>query len=117
MPAPDKVKDLVHRFQEQLEAYKSGKYNETQARRGFIDPFFKALGWDVANEQGAAEAYKDVIHEDSIRVGGATKAPDYCFRIGGNRKFFLEVKNPSINIKDGPIDTANPLQVAVVKQH
>ncbi|HDH07886.1 MAG TPA: restriction endonuclease subunit M [Gammaproteobacteria bacterium] len=102
MSAPVKVKDLVNRFQDQLEAYKSGKYNETQVRREFIDPFFKALGWDVANEQGAAEAYKDVIHEATVKVGGATKAPDYCFRIGGNRKFFLEAKKPSINIKDDP---------------
>jgi len=28
------------------------------------------------------DAYKDVIHEDAIKVGGYTKAPDYCFRIG-----------------------------------
>ena len=41
------------------------------------------MGWDVDNERGYAEAYKDVIHEDAIKVGGATKAPDYCFRIGG----------------------------------
>ncbi len=102
MPAPVKVKDLVNRFQEYLEAYKSGKYNETQVRREFIDPFFKALGWDIDNEQGAAEAYKDVIHEATVKVGGATKAPDYCFRIGGTRKFFLEAKKPSINIKDDP---------------
>ena len=102
MPAPVKVKDLVNRFQEYLEAYKSGKYNETQVRREFIDPFFKELGWDIDNEQGAAEAYKDVIHEATVKVGGATKAPDYCFRIGGARKFFLEAKKPSINIKDDP---------------
>src|SRR5437762_8424270 len=29
----------------------------------------------------------------------ATKAPDYCFRIGGTRKFFLEAKKPSVDIK------------------
>jgi hypothetical protein len=29
-----------------------------------------------------------------------TKAPDYAFRIGGVRKFFLEAKKPSVNIKD-----------------
>jgi len=34
-----------------------------------------------------------------IKVGGFTKAPDYCFRIGGVRKFFLEAKKPSVNIK------------------
>ncbi len=30
---PTKLKNLVNRFQEHLEAYKSGKYNETHARR------------------------------------------------------------------------------------
>lgn len=78
----------------------SGHYNETQVRHEFIDPFFKALGWDVNNEQGYAESYKDVVHEDSIKVGGATKAPDYCFRVGGTRKFYVEAKRPGVNIKD-----------------
>ncbi len=48
-----------------------------------LDPFFTALGWDVGNKVSFAEAYKDVIHEDAIRVGGAVKAPDDCFRRGG----------------------------------
>src|SRR5207249_4211704 len=74
-------------------------YNETQVRIEFIDPFFKRLGWDIENTQGFAEAYKDVIHEDALKVGGVTKAPDYCFRVGGTRKFFLEAKRPSIYLK------------------
>jgi len=90
----------VEIFENNLASYKSGHYNETQVRREFVDPFFKALGWDVDNEQGFAEAYKDVIHEDAIKVGGTTKAPDYSFRIGGQRKFFLETKKPSIDIKE-----------------
>jgi len=98
MPAPPEILELVERFQENLTAYTSGTYNETQLRREFIDPFFKALGWDVDNTAGHAEAYKDVIHEDAIRIGGAVKAPDYCFRIGGTRKFFVEAKKPSIDI-------------------
>ncbi|MCX6844341.1 MAG: hypothetical protein NTX53_18935, partial [candidate division WOR-3 bacterium] len=40
--------------------------------------------------------------ERSRRVGGATKAPDYCFRIGGMRKFFVEAKKPSVNIAADP---------------
>ncbi|MEK7206373.1 MAG: type I restriction enzyme HsdR N-terminal domain-containing protein, partial [Pseudomonadota bacterium] len=99
MAAPKEILDLVRRFDEHKEAYKSGQYNETQLRREFLDPFFKALGWDIDNAQGHAEQYKDVIHEDSIKIGGNTKAPDYCFRIGGARKFFLEAKKPSIFIK------------------
>ena len=100
--APEAVQDLVDRFERNVDAYRSGHYNETQVRLEFIDPLFEALGWDVYNKKGGAEAYKDVIHEDAIKVGGATKAPDYCFRIGGTRKFFLEAKKPSVSIKDEP---------------
>jgi predicted type IV restriction endonuclease len=89
LKAPKEIIELIDRFGQQLEAYQSDQYNETQLRREFLDPFFKALGWDMDNQAGYAEAYKDVIHEEAIKVGEATKAPDYGFRIGGTRKFFL----------------------------
>ena len=96
-----KVEELITRFSEQFVSYKKSEYNETQTRRDFIDPFFKALGWDVDNKQGNAEAYREVIHEDRIKVGKATKAPDYSFRLpGGKRLFFVEAKKPSVFIKD-----------------
>ncbi len=97
---PPKIRELVERFNLNIEQYKSGRYNEAHVRQEFINPMFKELGWDMDNEQGNAEAYKDVIHEDAIKVGSATKAPDYAFRIGGQRKFFLEAKKPSININE-----------------
>ncbi|HAB19047.1 MAG TPA: TaqI-like C-terminal specificity domain-containing protein [Verrucomicrobiota bacterium] len=100
MPAPPEILELVTRFEQQLAAYKSGTYNETQLRRDFLDPFFKSLGWDMDNSAGYAEAYRDVIHEDAVKIGGLTKAPDYGFRIGGTRKFFLEAKKPSVVIRD-----------------
>jgi type I restriction-modification system DNA methylase subunit len=100
MAAPPEILELIARFEQQIDSYKSGEYNETQLRREFLDPFFKALGWDIDNTQGYAEAYKDVVHEDAIRIGDSHKAPDYCFRIGGTRKFFLEAKKPSVSIKD-----------------
>ena len=99
MSAPQIVSDLVDRFTLHKPSYKSASYNEMQLRREFIDPLFKALGWDIDNEKGYAEAYKDVVHEDAIKVGGSTKAPDYVFRTGGTRKFFLEAKRPAVNIK------------------
>ena len=96
-----KIQELVTRFTEQLTAYKNSDYNETQTRRDFIDPFFKALGWDIDNEQGLAESYREVIHEDKVKVGTATKAPDYSFKLsGGQRLFFVEAKKPSVLIKD-----------------
>ena len=99
---PPRVAELIETFDRNIDAYRSQQYNEAQLRREFIDPFFEELGWDVTNKQGYAQAYKEVIHEDAIKVGGATKAPDYCFRFGGTRKFFLEAKKPSIDIKGDP---------------
>ena len=93
------LRKLAALFEQNYDSYLSVKYNETQLRREFLDPFFRALGWDVDNEKGYAEAYKEVIHEDSIKIKGSTKAPDYAFRIGGTRKFFVEAKKPSIDIK------------------
>jgi hypothetical protein len=96
-----KISELVERFEEQLNSYKNANYNETLTRRDFIDPFFKALGWDIDNEEGYAEAYREVIHEDKVKVGGVTKAPDYSFRlVGGKRLFFVEAKKPSVAIKE-----------------
>ena len=96
-----KIAELVERFTEQFASYKKADYNETQTRRDFIDPFFKALGWDVDNEGGNAEAYREVIHEDRLKIGKANKAPDYSFKLpGGKKLFFVEAKKPSVIIKD-----------------
>lgn len=99
--AKEKIESLVIRFEEQFESYKNSDYNETLTRRDFIDPFFKALGWDIDNESGYAEAYREVIHEDKVKVSGSIKAPDYSFRlVGGKRLFFVEAKKPSISVKE-----------------
>lgn len=102
MSAPPIIADLVERFERNSESYYKSGYNETELRREYLDPFFKALGWDVDNEGGLAERYKDVVHEDSIKVSGeaASKAPDYCFRVGGTRKFFVEAKRPQFTVDD-----------------
>ncbi len=102
MTAPDVVLDLVARFREQRQSYLSPAYNETQLRREFLDPLFEALGWDMHNRQGHAESYKEVIHEDALRVEDSARAPDYAFRVGGTRAFLVEAKKPAVNLKDDP---------------
>lgn len=97
--APDELKRLIDLFDSNLEDYTKGTFNETQARIQFIDPLFQLLGWDINNSQGYAEKYKDVVHEDMVKVGASSKAPDYSFRVGGYRKFFLEAKRPSVDVK------------------
>ncbi|MBX3042721.1 MAG: N-6 DNA methylase [Candidatus Kapabacteria bacterium] len=98
--AKDTIEKLAERFDYHVEGYKKGSFNETQTRTDYINPFFEALGWDINNRAGLAESYREVIHEDKIKVAGKTKAPDYCFTIYGQKKFFLEAKKPSVSIKD-----------------
>ncbi len=73
--APQVILDLVERFERNIASYRAAGYNEAQVRTEFIDPFFEALGWDMTNRAGYAEAYKDVIHEDAIKVGGVDQGP------------------------------------------
>jgi hypothetical protein len=107
--AKSQVERLVERFHRNLDVYKRPEYKEAHVRAEFIDPLFEALGWDMRNTKGYAEQYKDVVHEDSLKVSGAVRAPDYCFRIGGTRKFFLEAKKPSVSVK-GDIGPAYQLR-------
>jgi predicted type IV restriction endonuclease len=66
--APEIVKELVEKFERNITAYKSPDYKEEQLKQEFLNPLFKALGWDVDNTSGAAPQYRDVIFEDSIKV-------------------------------------------------
>jgi len=100
MPAPVPILSLIERFEFHRQAYILGNYNETQLRREFVDKFFSALGWDVDNNKGFSEKYKEVMHEEPVRIRGTTLFFDYTFRIGGARKFLVETKKPSMRIKD-----------------
>ena len=95
-----KLTELTELFERNKKQYYSGEYDEANTRTDFIDKFFELLGWDIRNEQGYSEQYREVVREDKVRINGNVKAPDYAFRIGGVRKFFVEAKKPSVNIKD-----------------
>ena len=99
MPAPEIIQQLVAKFTENRDSYRSGKYNEARLRQEFLDPFFEALGWDIYNRAGVAPDYADVVIEDSLEIEGAAKAPDYAFKIGRERKFYVEAKKPRVDIQ------------------
>ncbi|GAC1397382.1 MAG: hypothetical protein NVS4B12_27310 [Ktedonobacteraceae bacterium] len=63
---PQAVIELVKRFDRNRSTYRSERYNEAQLRVEFLNPLFEALGRDITNKQGYAEAYKDVINEDAM---------------------------------------------------
>ena len=44
---PDIIPRTIQRFGRNIDAYRSGRYNEAQPRREFADRPFKALGWKV----------------------------------------------------------------------
>jgi predicted type IV restriction endonuclease len=98
MTAPSKIVELVERFREHNAAYLTATYNETLLRDDFLDPLFNELGWDLNNTAGYAQAYRDVVKEESLRTSEGVKAPDFTFRIGGVRKFFVEAKKPSAQL-------------------
>ncbi|MDR0521778.1 MAG: N-6 DNA methylase [Planctomycetaceae bacterium] len=101
--AREEIRSLVDKFLAQSEAFAHTGYNESRLRVDFLNPFFKYLGWDVTNEAGTAERYREVIYEERIYIEGTTKHPDYAFRIGsGSPLFYVEAKKPGVNIKDNP---------------
>lgn len=94
------ISRLVEKFQSNEYLYKKQSYDETNVKEDFINKFFIALGWDVTGENDVAPQYKDVEFEDTIHINGKPKSPDYCFRIGGQRIFFVEAKAPHENIEN-----------------
>src|SRR4029077_3692696 len=65
MTAPHSVMQLVRKFGEQRKTCTTGPFGATHVRIEFIDPLFRALGWDVDNSQGLSLAHRDVVREDT----------------------------------------------------
>ena len=93
----NEIKKLVDKFDRNKHHYQS--INEENTKIEFINPFFEALGWDVHHKKNTSARFKDVVFEDTIHIGGKAKAPDYSFRIGVEKIFFVEAKKPSVDIK------------------
>lgn len=86
------IEKLIRRFEADKSHYLSKSYSEAQARVDFISPFFKALGWDMENEDGLPHHAREVVVEATEDSGGR---PDYGFRVSGQTRFFVEAKAPS----------------------
>ena len=100
MTAPDNLYQLVEKFERDHSRFQQPDYNEAQLREQFVNPFFRALGWDLGEE---------VLHEAGLRSGGTIKHPDYTFLAGSRRAFYVETKKPSINIGNS-VDPAEQLR-------
>jgi type I restriction-modification system DNA methylase subunit len=94
----DDLQKLIAKFENDKAYYLSKEYSEAQARLDFIDPFFRALGWDVENQAGLPHHEREVLVEkgDADTEG----RPDYNFRISGRTRFFVEAKTPSEHLDE-----------------
>lgn len=73
---PQQVLVLIETFDRNLDDYLRADFNEANLRIQFVNPLFKTLGWDMDNTLGHAEAYKDVIHEASLKIGAQSPRPN-----------------------------------------
>ena len=95
------IKILVDKFEQGIATYKNNNYNETETRNEFIDPFWKALGWDLENKAKLSPVYKEVLVEKMQKTSSRYKKPDYEFRNSktGATFFYLEAKKPFVNLQ------------------
>ncbi len=96
------ISRLVEQFREGEKFYMSKDFVESECRSKFIDPLLECLGWDVKNEKGARHDKQEVITEDRVVINGQVKHPDYTLCYGGERKIYIEAKQPSIDLKNDP---------------
>ena len=101
--APDAVKCLVDRFDQDRKVFLFADYKEKQLRAEFLNPRFTALRWDMHNRQGLSEfsvtpadvlgqVYEQLlgkvirltaghqarVEQKEIRDGGAVEKPHSC---------------------------------------
>jgi hypothetical protein len=85
---------LVDQFGRNLKQYKSNVYDEASLRQEFLDPFFRALGWDVENKAGLIPQHREVEIESRTNIAGRQKRADFLFRTDRQDRFICEAKKP-----------------------
>ena len=92
------IAELVGRYAQNRSEYRDDSYNESETRADFLDRFFEILEWDVANKRNLSRRFREVGREKSLRIEKREKRPDYEFKLGTERKFFVEAKKPAVDI-------------------
>jgi len=85
-----KIQELIEKYETEKVGNSLKNYTEQDTKNGFIEPLFKALGWDVSDRN-------EVSLEDHIKGSGRS---DYNFRINSITQFYLEAKNMKVDLDD-----------------
>jgi hypothetical protein len=98
------IEELVQGFAKHIKALKSPDTKEATVRQNYVDPFWRALGWDVGDTQQRGPAEAEVIIENNVETaeltGLHTRAVDYLFRLHGFPRFVVEAKKPAVDIDE-----------------
>ena len=86
---------LVEKFGQNLAELKGPGYDEAKLRLEYLDPFFRALGWDMENRAGLIQSKREVEIESRTTIGGRQKRADYLFRTDGRDRWVCEAKKPA----------------------
>jgi hypothetical protein len=91
---------LTASFRKNLSHLKSEAYDESALRNDYLIALWRALGWDVENQQGATQPLRDVQIESRVDIAGRKKRADYLFRTDGIDRFVCEAKKPREDLSD-----------------
>jgi type I restriction-modification system DNA methylase subunit len=80
--AKDQIRELVNKYVQVKDSGKLNSYTEEDTKKGFIEPFFEILGWNIRDRD-------EVYTEENIKSAGRV---DYSFFTKGRAKFYLEAK-------------------------
>lgn len=86
--AKQKITELVKKY-ESLSQSEIKAYHEAKTKQGFIEPLFRALGWDFDNTD-------EVAPEESASKGRV----DYALKLNGISQFYVEAKSLKEDIND-----------------
>ena len=64
---------LVEKFGRNLTELKSTGYDEAKLRLEYLDPLFKALGWDMENRAGIIQQKRELLELPARGVVEATR--------------------------------------------
>ena len=86
---------LAESFGKRLAELKQPGYAEAQLRDDFLNPFFRALGWDMEHRAGLIPREREVEIESATQIGVGRKRADYLFRTDKRDRFVCEAKKPA----------------------
>ncbi len=95
------IGQLANDFRKHSDHYLSRAYQEAEVRKGFIDKFFIALGWDVNHEVQSNPFEQEVKVEPPVATGGSQRRADYSFHISPDfrdPRMIVEAKKPSVEL-------------------